>query len=297
VARHKPAAAKTARARLLSLLPALTASLVGLSAPEARAAEHAGDGLAGGAATLAVQTEGEPAAAPVAPEPRPAAGAWEVAFTPYIWAAGSTGEIGIPRGLGQIEVDRNFSDVLGNLEFAFMGALELRNRRFVAMADIVYLNVGMEAEGIRDPQYFRGTVDAEVFLATAAAGYRIVDQGRMFVDLLAGGRIVSLGTELELEGPRTTRTADKSTSQVSPLIAARAAVPISDNLALGVYGDAGGFIASDIKWQILGTIQWDISRHWRLIAGYRYMDIHHDRADYEFDLSLSGPLLGVRYRF
>ena len=132
---------------------------------------------------------------------------------------------------------------------------------------------------------------------TLAGGYRVVDEGPLYVDLLVGGRLVSLDTEIRLEGPLTTREADKSGSTISPLFAARTHIPLSHNLALGIYGDVGGFAGFDVKWQMAGTVHWDISDHWSLLGGYRYMAIHHDKADHEFDVALGGPLIGVTYRF
>lgn len=223
---------------------------------------------------------------------------WNVSFTPYVWVAGAKGDIGIPRGEGnEIEIDRDFADTLSNLKFAFMGSLDVEYNRFVALADVIYLSVGAEAEGIRDPQFFEGEVDTSVFVSTLAVGYRVVDQGPMFVDVVVGGRLVSLDVEIELEGPLMTRRAEESKSRISPLFGGRVRVPLGRDFGLALYGDVGGFKSTDVKWQLVGTVQWDISSHWRLAAGYRHMQIHYDKRDFEFDVALSGPIVGVSYRF
>jgi hypothetical protein len=222
---------------------------------------------------------------------------WEVAFTPYLWVAGTDGDIGIPRGTGEVEVDKSFADILGSLNFAFMGTFDVRYERIVAMADVIYLDMTAEVEGIRDPQFFEGEVDQSVLVSTLAVGYRVVDGRRFSIDLLAGGRLVALDTKIQLEGPLNNREADRSVSNLSPMVGARARLPLNNDLALVLYVDGGGFGASDVKWQAAGTVQWDISSHWRLLGGYRHMAIHHDENDYEFDVGLSGPLVGVSYRF
>lgn len=136
-----------------------------------------------------------------------------------------------------------------------------------------------------------------MLVGTAAVGYRILDRDRLFIDLLVGARYTGLDVKLKLEGPLQTRESEASPSSVAPLFGARAQVPLSHNISFVLYGDAGGLGGADIKWQVAGTMQWGISTHWRLIGGYRHMAIHHDKPDFEFDVGLSGPLLGVSYRF
>jgi hypothetical protein len=52
----------------------------------------------------------------------------EIRLTPYLWVAGTDGEIGIPRGDSEVEVGKSFADILGSLNFAFMGTLDVRSR-------------------------------------------------------------------------------------------------------------------------------------------------------------------------
>ena len=223
-------------------------------------------------------------------------GDWNVAFTPYLWVAGMNGDIGLPRG-DEVEVDKSFADILGDLKFAFMGALDVEHDRFVFLGDLIYLHVGAEVESIQAPGFIEGKVDSATLVSTAALGYRIVDNGPMFVDLFAGGRIVALDVETELTGPLQTRERDASKTTVAPLFGGRVRVPLGDKWGLLLYGDAGGFAASDVKWQLVGTVQRDLGKHWRLVAGYRHLQLHHDKEDLEFDVALSGPILGFTYRF
>ncbi len=224
---------------------------------------------------------------------------WEVSITPYLWVAGVDGSLDIPRRAGDaIEIDRSFTDILGNLKFAFMGAVDVRHGRFVALTDIIYLSVGAEAESVRNPAFLEGEVDASAFVGTGAVGYRVVDRGPLFVDLFAGGRLVALDVEVTLTGPLQTRERETSPSNVSALVGGRARIPLGDKWGLLLYGDVGSlFGSSDVKWQVAGTVQHDLSRHWRLVAGYRYMSLHHDKRDSDIDVDLSGPLLGISYTF
>ncbi len=218
----------------------------------------------------------------------------EVIVTPYLWIAGTSGDIGVPRGQNDVSIDKSFTDILGSLKFAFMGSLDVRHDRFVVLGDIIYLSVGMDVDGVRNPPLFTGEVDAKVLVSTLAAGYRVVDRGPLFVDVFAGGRVTAIDVDLELEGPLTTREADESVSKVSPLVGARVRVPLSESWSLGLYADVG---SSPVRWQGLASVHWDISTHWSMLAGYRHMKIDHDANRLDFNVKLSGPLLGFSYRF
>lgn len=280
------------------LMWTLAAGVTSISAAQAAAADLPVDApatpAAGSEAAVATGAAGASTALVSAQDPNADADKWNVSFTPYVWIAGTSGDIGIPRGESEVEIDRSFADTLGNLKFAFMGALDVEYDRFVALADVMYLSVGAKAEGIKDPQFFEGKIDSSVFVGTLAGGYRVVDQGPLFVDIVAGARLVSLDVDLELEGPLTTREADESKSSIAPLIGGRVRVPLGRDFGVALYGDVG---TGTVEWQMIGTIQWDISRHWRLAAGYRHMAIDYDKNDLHFDVALSGPIVGVSYRF
>lgn len=280
------------------LMWTLAAGVTSISAAQAAAADLPVDApatpAAGSEAAVATGAAGASPALVSAQDPNADADKWNVSFTPYVWIAGTSGDIGIPRGESEVEIDRSFADTLGNLKFAFMGALDVEYDRFVALADVMYLSVGAKAEGIKDPQFFEGKIDSSVFVGTLAGGYRVVDQGPLFVDIVAGARLVSLDVDLELEGPLTTREADESKSSIAPLIGGRVRVPLGRDFGVALYGDVG---TGTVEWQMIGTVQWDISRHWRLAAGYRHMAIDYDKNDLHFDVALSGPIVGVSYRF
>lgn len=218
-----------------------------------------------------------------------------VSITPYLWIAGVKGDVGIPRGEEEVDVDRSFADILGDLKFAFMGTLDADYRRFVLHTDIIYLSLGADVERPDSLIFTEGEFDAKLLIATGALGYRVIDRGPMYVDLYAGGRLVSLDVDLSLEGPLQTREASASPSNISPLVGGKARFPLSDRWAIGLQGDIG--FDSDVKWQVAGTVQYQLSNHWRAGLGYRHLQLHHDKDDAELDIAFSGPLLAFTYIF
>jgi hypothetical protein len=223
---------------------------------------------------------------------------WAITVTPYIWAAGMSGDIALPRFGQSVTVDQSFSDTLEDLDFAFMGTLEVRKQRFVMFGDIMYLNLGTEAESIAGNTFVSGDIDASMLIGTAAVGYRLVDEGPAFVDVFAGTRIVSLDVDVDLAAPGIEFSGGASPSDVSTMFGVRSRIPLSERLALGVYGDIGSFFDdADLKWQLMGTLHYAISDRWTAVAGYRHLSIDHESANLVFDVDLSGPLLGFSYRF
>ena len=106
------------------------------------------------------------------------------------------------------------------------------------IGDIIYLSVGSDAEGPA------GFVDAEVdlksFFGTLVAGYRIVDEGPLFLDLFAGGRLTSIDIGIDLTGPMQSIERDKSKSSLAPVAGARFRTPLGGHWGLAVYGDLAG---------------------------------------------------------
>lgn len=62
--------------------------------------------------------------------------------------------------------------------------------------------------------------------------------------------------------------------------------------------DIGGFgVGADFTWQVLGTVNYLLTDHLSVSAGYKHLAIDYDDDGYVFDATLSGPVLGITYRF
>ncbi len=224
---------------------------------------------------------------------------WRVTVTPYLWASGLEGQVGVFPAVVPVDVDISFGDVLENLSFAGMLAVDVSKDRFVMLADLQYIDLGTSTDvGIRDPSFAEIDLDVQTFTATAAAGYRAVDQGGTTFDILAGARISSVDTELELIGPARTLIGESNESWIDPIIASRLKVPLGGNWSMGIYGDVGGFgVGSDMTWQLLGTVQVAVGRSWRLHAGWRYYEIDYESDGFIYDVAMNGPILGASFGF
>jgi len=222
---------------------------------------------------------------------------WEFAVTPYLWASGAKAQIETPQG-ENLKVDESFIDILGDLKFAMMGAFEAKHGRFVSVQDLMYLSLGSSADGHIGPVPIDADVDEKLLTTTHLFGYRVVDNGPMFVDLFAGGRITTIKVDVDISGPFQTIHRDSKKTEFGPVIASRVRAPLGGKWGVAVYGDLGGFgVGADLSWQLLGTIQYDLSDRWRLAAGWRHFYAKQSKDDFDVHLKLDGPILGATYRF
>lgn len=249
--------------------------------------------------TSASETPFETSELSYQPAPAAAPGGWEFSVTPYLWATGEKGDVGVIPNQEPVNLDLTFSDIFQNLKFAAMVIMQARKDRFVATADIGYVKVGADKDiGIRDPSFVEADLESSTFTATLLGGYRLMDQGPTFIDLMGGGRVTSSKTELTLTGPLNSISGEVTETWVDPVIAARFHTPLAEKWAAAFYVDIGGFgISSDFTWQLQGAVQYQIGQQWWLAAGWRYYSVDFDKDDFIYDVRMNGPIIGVTYHF
>lgn len=290
--RVRPGGRDAIRFCLAAALPLAFLSAVGASAAAAHPSSASTEAAAGADDTEALDL--------AAVGPAQSETGWDVSITPYIWLTGLHGNVGVFPQFQPVDVDLSFADLLDDLKFGAMAMVSVRRGRFVAVADLSYVDLGAGAEnvGIRDAGFIDVDLDSETFISTLAAGYRAVDRRSLFLDLVAGARLMVSDTRLELFTPFGSNAADSSETWLDPIVGAHFRAPIGNAWSVTAYGDIGGFgIGSDFTWQIFGAVQYAVSRRWTLSAGWRHFGVDYDKGGFVFDVTLGGPLLGATVRF
>jgi len=263
-----------------------------------------GCGSLAAAAETAAQPADPAAQAPEAADPPPPADAtepdkWKFATIGYLWAAGAHGETDVIGPAEPVGLDLSFGDVLDAFKFAFMGAAEARHGRVVILGDLTFIHLGVKKGiDIREQDFADAKLDSLTSEVTLVGGYRVADQGPVFVDLMAGGRLNWFKTTLELEGPNRSAEGEVKETWIDPLIAARVVAPLGGKWSSTVYGDVGGIVAgSDITWQIFGTVNYRIKPKMQLGAGWRAFKVHYDEGVFLYDVAQNGPVFVFRTEF
>jgi hypothetical protein len=164
---------------------------------------------------------------------------WQDEVTPYLWAAGISGDIGL--GPVSTHTSASFSDLLARLDFGVIGAFEARKDRWGVLFDGMYIKLS------NSEFTARGRVSVQVTLQQySLAGSWRATRGHTPVDLIAGMRYKSI--EPRLETQRAIRSDTKDTWD--PFIGARVQVPVSQRWTLVGYADVSQF-GGDPAWQVL----------------------------------------------
>ena len=220
-------------------------------------------------------------------------GDWNIQVTPYVWGSGVSGDLTPVQGGPTVEFDESLSEVLENLDSAFFLSAYARSGRFVLLGDVSassssregFVPPGIPAEG-----------EVQQRSVTLAAGWRTVETPRVTVDLLAGLRTWNI--EVEAAVPAAGFSATREVNFTDPILAARANIPLAPRFSAILYGDFGGFgVGSDQTAQVVATVNYAVSEKFYISGGYRWFHVDYDSDGTAFEATMSGPLLGVTWRF
>ncbi|HET6941246.1 MAG TPA: hypothetical protein VFH89_03690 [Sphingomicrobium sp.] len=252
-----------------------------------------------------------PADPAVAPQPAAAEGAdaaqadqaaddkkWKFYTLGYVWLATAKGKTDVIGPLQPVDLDLSLGDVIDGFKFIFMGAAEARKDRFVILGDLSFVHLGVDQGiGIRDPDFLEAELDSRTAEITLLGGYRVINESNGTFDLLAGGRLNFFKTSLQLQGPNRSAEGAVKEDWLDPLIGARAKFPIGGKWGLSLYGDVGGVIfGSDITWQGLATVDYQISRKMNVGVGWRHWKVNYDHGDFLYNVRQTGPIIAFRSR-
>lgn len=231
-----------------------------------------------------------------------AEGDWELTLAPYLWAAGLNGDVKVRARTA--DVDASFADVVEQSDslFGLQGRIEARRARWGFYFDGTYLDVEVDdvTAGPAEP-----SLETELALAELGAFYRLKQWNgngagnAVAWDLYAGARYTYLSNELGF--PRL-RSFEQSHDWVDPLVGTRLGVDWGQRLRTVIGGDLGGFgVGSDFTWSAMALVgyRFTLSRDLQMTlwAGYRALYQDYDKDDFEWDMLLHGPLVGIGFQF
>ena len=222
---------------------------------------------------------------------------WQFQIAPYVWVAGLEGDVATLPGVPAASVDASFTDILENLDVAFMIAGEAHNGRFGFFADIFYADI--EATG-SVPGPFNAAVNLEsrTLFATGAGFWRLWSDERASLDVMAGARLWSVDTELVIGAPIST-TVSHDEDWVDPLIGFKARGTLGGDRffqSLGIL--FGGFgVGSDLMWDANVNLGYQWTDGFSTSIGYRYLAVDYSDGGFLYDVVQQGPTFALIWRF
>ncbi len=228
---------------------------------------------------------------------------WQYSGAIYLWGADIGGHT-----IRGSEVEVGFSDLLDNLEMAFMGAFAARKNDWSILTDVIYLDLGVS--NTTDLTVMVGPIPVPVTTSTDldltgwvlhfAGGYELYSEGKSRLDLIGGVRYLDLDMDLFLGlqslGPGQSRTISDSLTAWDGIVGLKGHASLGERWFLPYYVDVGAG-DSELTWQATAGIGFRAGRVWDLALVYRHLEWDLDSTRLIDDINFSGPTLGVIFRW
>jgi len=236
---------------------------------------------------------------------------WENRFAIYGYFPDIGGQTSFTApGGGEFEIAND--DLIRNTDIALMTSIEAQKGRIGIFGDLIYMDVGDEITGATT--LGKGAVplppgvtadaalDIEASVLSIGANFRIVDTERTWFDAFAGARALSAESTLDATlnsplGPVAGASSSVEGDSVDAFVGVKGKVSFGDagRWFLPYYVDAGTGDADRTRQAALGI--GFTTKRGEVFGTYRYLDYDMQDDSLLSDLDLSGPAIGVSFRF
>ena len=186
------------------------------------------------------------------------------------------------------------ANAIDSLDAVFMGSYAVHKNEWSFLADLIYLKMSGDTEGLNPNVNYNLELRAKLF--GLYGGYTLFDANNMRVDAIAGMRYFSLGLDVERSGGNILNaTVSADVNNYDAVIGIRGEYTIDAHWYVPYQFDIGAG-DSDLTWQANASVAYKFG--WGdVIATYRY--IHYDKGDSPLleEFNLYGPKLGVVFHF
>ena len=141
------------------------------------------------------------------------------------------------------DIDVSFSDIIDNLDMAFMGVLQAQKGKWTLLADVIYLDVSAgqtsTANLIGQPVSANLDVGLKSWIVTAAAAYEVYETDTTRLNILGGGRYLYMDADLDFEIPAIPlrEKYSDSGSVIDAIIGARGELRLNDTWYVNYHVD------------------------------------------------------------
>jgi len=206
---------------------------------------------------------------------------WEFHIAPYLWTAGQIGTF--QSGPVGGDIDADFGDIVGFVDFGFAAHFEARNPQWGLFADSFYVKLSDSAN------LPAGTIAGDIKnrILEGGVSYRFTDS----VEGIAGVRNQDYKVKLNL-GPIGDFSRDKSWTD--GFVGVRWMPVQTDKWTVWLRGDIGAG-SSDFVWLGSFGVFYHLTKTVSLGAGYRYLDTDYEKDGFKWNVAMHGLLLGADF--
>jgi len=232
---------------------------------------------------------------------------WQFNATPFLWVVQINGKVKTKNR--DLNVGLNFDQIFNHLKGPpVMLNLEVRKKNFGFYTSPMYVKLEADVNNAA-PVTVAGGNDTLTFYVIESGGfYQIAQWGQerpWTLDALAGVRYWNINNEITLNIPGSQFAYAKDGNLWDPFIGLRLQKHLTEKLSFNILGEVGGFAISEStpndSWQAMGTLGYDFTKRFSLLAGYRALGVNTynktGQGDIRANLTLQGAIVGFQFRF
>ncbi|BAF88783.1 hypothetical protein AZC_2785 [Azorhizobium caulinodans ORS 571] len=229
---------------------------------------------------------------------------WTYQATLYLWGTSLTGDVGV-RNLPTNHVNVGFSDILNNLNGAFMGSFLAKNGDWMLLADLIWADIGAD-KTLNVANNPRLSYSQKLTIASGIAGYRLpVSTPNFDVYATAGFRYQRLTADMTLTSGLVPLAAGGSETKewLDPIVGFAATYRVNERWFVNALADIGGFgVGSELTTQGFLSVGYFWTPQVSSALGYRvlytdYRSVSGPNSDFRYDVTIHGPFASIAYHF
>lgn len=226
---------------------------------------------------------------------------WQYQLSPYLWFAGSKGDVASISGAPKVSFELTPSDALEDNEVSFMLIFQAKKNGRGYFIDGQYTDTRSDFDlvpelGLKARNTSKNT------LVSAAYVHELMNDNKRVVDAFAGLRYWNVESILEFKGGLglLAGTKLKSTEDwFDPMVGIKGQSPFGDsNFFSTAWLAVGGFgVGSDLFYDTSINVGYQWNKSIDTTLGYRLYDVDYRDGDYLYDVKNSGLMLGLSWKF
>lgn len=231
-------------------------------------------------------------------------------WVPGVNASAADGDISVDGSRPPSDIIDKSGTVLGQLEFAFVGAVFARKGRWGAGVDFLTASIKASADfsisdglvsgdatGKLSASIARARVD--YLYARSLAPWRFGRCGCAEHRIYVGARAYDISILANALGIATL-TADIGDTWVDPIIGLDSRIPFARNWSVSIVADVGGLgLNGNFSYNVTGGVHWRFASRWGITLAYNMLDLRHEFGPKAkrrtIDLNLRGPQLAIHF--
>jgi len=201
-----------------------------------------------------------------------------------------------------LEVDLKFKDIIKDVNWSDFPPIwemngEIRNGRFGLFSEVI--SAALEVSGSTSgPPAASLTVDLRMTVVTTLGSYRVAEQDKSHLDVVAGARLYDVRPKLKVAIGFLAGSAKDYHTWVDPVVGFKGNYELGNNFFVEGWGLIGGFdVSSKFMWDAWGGLGYRVNNLFSASAGWRHLSVDYEKGAFLFDADIDGPMLNFHFDF